>query len=168
MEPIINKVAASGIITLDLARFLPNNPIETVDLSTYLWMGMVLKEKEFRAAVSATDWKIYQHKTIALYCSTDAIVPTWAYMLISGFLQEAGADVYFGNEVDVKQKILLANLEKMDVSPFEKAKVVVKGCGDEQISEAAYVGITLKLKPVVKNLMYGEPCSTVPLFKRKE
>lgn len=168
MEPIINKVAASGIITLDLARFLPKNPIETVDLSTYLWMGMVLKEKEFRAAVTATDWKIYQHKTIALYCSTDAIVPTWAFMMISGVLQEAGAEVYFGNAEEVRQKLLLENIDKMDIAPFERAKVVVKGCGDEYISEAAYVAITMKLKPVVKILMYGEPCSTVPLFKRKE
>jgi len=168
MEPIVNKVAASGIITIDLARFLPEKPLKMVDLSSYLWMGMVLKEKEFRAAVLATDWTIFQQENVGLYCSTDAIVPTWAYMLLAGNLQHAGATVYFGKEEDIRQQILLKNLEQFDESAFVNGKVVVKGCGDEFISEAAYVAITLKLKPVVKILMYGEPCSTVPLFKRKE
>ncbi len=168
MEPIVNKVAASGIITIDLARFLPEKPLKMVDLSSYLWMGMVLKEKEFRAAVLSTDWTIFQQENVGLYCSTDAIVPTWAYMLLAGNLQQAGATVYFGKEEDICQQILLKNLEQLDESAFVNGKVVVKGCGDDFISEAAYVAITLKLKPVVKILMYGEPCSTVPLFKRKE
>ncbi|MEY4851781.1 MAG: hypothetical protein RIS99_176 [Bacteroidota bacterium] len=168
METIVNKVTASGIITLDLARFLPEKPILSVDLSSYLWQGMVLKEKDFREVMGATDWTIFQHEIVAVYCSTDAIVPTWAFMLLAGNLQQAGAQVFFGTTEHVRNQILLQNINQMDVSSFEKAKVVVKGCGDESISEAAYVAITLKLKPVVKILMYGEPCSTVPLFKRKE
>jgi hypothetical protein len=168
MEPIVNKVAASGLITFKMEQFLPQKPIEMIDLSAWLWQGMVLREKEFRLQLKEHDWKKYQHKIVGVYCSTDAIVPTWAWMLVSGYLQEYNINALWGNKEVIVQQLIEKNIELFDASPLKDAKVVVKGCGEIPIPDSAYFHITQKLKPIVKSLFFGEPCSTVPLFKRKE
>jgi len=162
----VNKVQESGLITLDLDQFYPNAPIKIFDLKGYLFMELILKEKDFRAALLSTDWTTYQGASVAIHCSIDAIIPMWAYMLIASYLQPVAADIVFGSEKDLVNFIMLKNLDHFDVSEFVDKRVVVKGCGDRPIPEIAYVSITNKLRPLVKSIMYGEPCSTVPIFKK--
>lgn len=164
---IINKVAESGIITLDLEDFYPKEELVIFDIKEYLFMGMVLKEKDFRTALQQLDWSAYTGKLVAVTCSVDAIVPYWAYMLITAYLQPLAADIVFGDEKAALQQRFLKNIAAIDVDAFNQKRVVIKGCGDLPIGEFAYMEITKKLRPVVKSLMYGEPCSTVPIYKKK-
>ncbi len=166
-EPLINKVADSGLITLDLASLLPSNDIVLFDIKDYLFMELILKEKDFRAALSALDLTQYQDKIVGIYCSTDAIIPMWANMLITAALEPFATSIHFGNENKVREQLLLAQIEKLNPVDYSEQRIVVKGCGDTPISESAYIAITQKLRPVVKSIMYGEPCSTVPVYKRK-
>ena len=161
-----NKVAESGIITIDLEKYFPAEPIAVFDLKEYLFMGLILKEKEFREALKTVDTSAYAHKIVAITCTADAIIPMWAYMLVATLLQPVAANVIFGNEPDVKRKLLLHNISRINASEFMDKRVVIKGCGEQPIPEEAYVEITAILRPVVKSIMYGEPCSTVPVFKK--
>jgi hypothetical protein len=166
-EIIINKVAESGIITVNLEDFFPTEEIVLFDIKDYLFMGMILKEKDFRQAIKELDLTLYQKKRVGVTCSADAIVPVWAYMLISSALSSVSVDVVMGaNEIEIRKKIQLRNIRKIDTQHFIDKRVVIKGCGEESVSEEAYLEITNVLKPVVKSLMYGEPCSTVPVFKK--
>ena len=165
---IINKVADSGIITLNLEQYLPlNNSLITFDLKPFLFKEMIVKEKDFRQYVTEHNWQQYEAKNVAVICSADAIIPMWAYMLVASALQPFANNVYFGTEEALKQQLMLKNIEHIDASEYTDKRVVIKGCGDQSLPEAAFVAITRKLRPVVKSLMYGEPCSTVPVFKRK-
>jgi hypothetical protein len=168
MEEIIkNKVAESGIITVNLEDFFPAEEIVLFDIKDYLFMGMILKEKDFRQAIKDLDLTLYQKKLVGVACSVDAIVPVWAYMLIASALSDVSVDVVMGaNENEIRKKIQLRNIRKIDTQHFADKRVVIKGCGEEAVSEEAYLEITNVLKPVVKSLMYGEPCSTVPVFKK--
>ena len=166
-DAIINKVAESGLITLDLEQFLPVQPIVVFDLKEYLFMGLILKEKDFRAALQQHDWTQYKDKNVAVTCSVDAVIPVWAYMLVASYLQPFAIDVVYGTEEDLKNQVLMKNLEKLDVSTYDDKRVVVKGCGEVRIGDRAYLEITKKLRPVAKSIMYGEPCSTVPIYKKK-
>ena len=168
MEEIIkNKVAESGIITVNLEDFFPAEEIVLFDIKDYLFMGMILKEKDFRQAIKDLDLTLYQKKLVGVTCSVDAIVPVWAYMLIASALSDVSVDVVMGaNENEIRKKIQLRNIRKTDTQHFADKRVVIKGCGEEAVSEEAYLEITNVLKPVVKSLMYGEPCSTVPVFKK--
>ena len=169
METIVNKVALSGIITLNLEDFLPEeNQILDFDLKPFLFKEMILREKDFRTAIAAFDWSIYEGKTVAVFCSVDAIIPMWAYMLIGSLLEPYSTQVYFGNSALVTSNLLLQNIQEIDASIYEDQRVIIKGCGDHPLPEAAYITITQKLKPFVKSLMYGEPCSTVPIYKKKK
>jgi Protein of unknown function (DUF2480) len=165
-EAIINKVAESGLITIDLADYYPKEQILMFDLKDHLYMGLILKEKEFRAALKNFDWERYRDKVIGLTCSADAIVPPWAYMLVASYLQPIAKDVIMGSEKEVARTILIRNICNINVSAFADQRVVVKGCGDVPIEEFAYMEITKLLRPVAKTIMYGEPCSTVPIYKR--
>ncbi|MEY3433342.1 MAG: hypothetical protein RL131_1278 [Bacteroidota bacterium] len=165
---IKNKVAESGIITLDLEKYYPNQDIIEFDLKPFLFMEMILKEKEFRDQIEAHTWDIYHHKTVAVFCSADAILPMWAYMLVASKLSSYVAGVYYGDKQNCFQYLFVQNLQKIDTAEFFEKRVVVKGCGDKLIPEAAYLEIASRLTPVVKSLMYGEPCSTVPVYKRKK
>ena len=162
-----NKVAESGIITIDLASLLPSNEIIVFDIKPYLFMELILKEKEFRAALLTTDWTIYQDKVVGIICSADAIIPMWANMLIVSALNPFAKAVYFGNENKVREQQLLENINTLNINEYNDQRVVIKGCGDTPIGESAYIAITQKLRPVVKSIMYGEPCSTVPVYKKK-
>ena len=169
MEQFVNKVAESGIITLDLAPYIPaDDECAAFDLKPYLFREMILREKDFRAALPTTDWKIYENKHVALFCSADAIVPVWAYMLIASFLQPIAKSVYFGTEEELKKSLLNNRINAIDTTEYAGKRVVIKGCGDIAIPEIAYTAITFHLRGVVKSLMYGEPCSTVPIYKRLE
>ncbi len=162
-----NKVAESGIVTIDLASLLPSNEIIVFDIKPYLFMELILKEKEFRAALLTTDWTIYQDKVVGIVCSADAIIPMWANMLIVSALNPFANGVYFGNENKVREQQLLENINTLNINEYNDQRVVIKGCGDTPIGESAYIAITQKLRPVVKSIMYGEPCSTVPVYKKK-
>ena len=166
-EPIVNKVAESGLISLDLTHFIPSAEIVLFDIKQYLFMELILKEKDFRAALASADLSIYQDKIVGIYCSTDAIIPMWANMLIASVLQPFAKAIYFGDENKVREQILLEGISQIDPTEYLDQRVVVKGCGETPIGESAYIAITNKLRPVVKSIMYGEPCSTVPVYKKK-
>lgn len=166
MEMIVNKVAESGIITLNLEDFLPKQ-IMVFDLKPFLFMELILKEKEYRAALLAHNWEVYRGKEVVLTCTADAIIPVWAYMLATSYLQAVTSQVIMGNETQAKKDFLISNLRQIDAKAYENQRVVVKGCGEIPIPEEAYACITLLLRPYVKSLMYGEPCSTVPIYKKK-
>ncbi len=165
---IINKVAESGLITIDLSKYIPNEEVVGFDIEPHLFQGLILKEKDFRTFVKEHDWNFYAGKSIAIFCSADAIVPTWAFMLISSKLAPVAHRITFG-EVEVMNTLLFDQaLHKLDLAPYQNQRIVVKGCSDSRIPVSAYVLLTALLIPVAKSVMYGEPCSTVPLFKRKD
>jgi hypothetical protein len=166
-EPFINKVAESGLISLDLAQYIPNNDIVVFDIKPYLFMELILKEKDFRASLSTIDWTQYENKIVGIFCSADAIIPMWANMLIVAHLSPFAKSIYFGDENKTRALVLLEEIQKIDATIFTDQRVVVKGCGDTPIEASAFVAITQKLRPVVKSIMYGEPCSTVPVYKKK-
>ncbi len=166
-DTFVNKVAESGIITLNLEDYYPKESVEVFDMKEHLFMGLILKEKDFREALKNLDTNKFENKIVALTCSADAIIPMWAYMLVASLLQPLAKEIIFGTEIFIKEKILLTNIDKIDASTFTDARIVIKGCGDLPINEAAYIAITNKLRAVAKSIMYGEPCSTVPVYKKK-
>jgi hypothetical protein len=163
---IVNKVAESGLITLDLEAFYPKEDTIVFDLKEYLFMGMILKEKDYREALKNIDWSFYQNKNVCITCTADAVIPVWAYMLTATYLEPVAKDVIFGDEDFLHRTLFLKNLSKIDTTEFADKRVVIKGCGDINITESAYVEITKLLRPVAKSIMYGEPCSTVPIYKK--
>lgn len=168
MEPVlINRVSESGLVTLDLEEYYPKGEIKLFDLKEYLFMGLILKEKDYRAALLTTDWELYRDKYVGITCTADAIIPMWANMLAASYLQPVAKDVVFGDEKKVIETILIKKLAVIKGEDFMDKRVVVKGCGDVSVPEVAYVEITNVLRPFVKSIMYGEPCSTVPVYKRK-
>lgn len=167
MDAIVNKVAESGVITLDLVKYLPQeNEFAAFDLKPFLFREMILKEKDYRAALQAHDWQQYKDKRVVIFCSVDAIIPIWAYMLATSYLQPFASDVYFGSMEELKKETILKSINATDINEYTDKRVVIKGCGDTPIPDYAYVAITNLLRPVVKSLMYGEPCSTVPVYKK--
>jgi Protein of unknown function (DUF2480) len=166
-EPIINKVAESGLITLDLETLYPVGEIVLFDLKPFLFMELILKEKDFRQALQQHDWTPYEGKIVAVTCTADAIIPVWAYMLVATYLQPLAADIIMGDQQEALKQRFLNNIEAINTDEYVDQRVVVKGCGETPIGEYAYMAITKKLRPVAKSIMYGEPCSTVPVFKKK-
>lgn len=166
-DTFVNKVAESGIITIDLENFFPKEAVVLFDLKDYLFMGLILKEKEFRQALKALDISVYENKNVAITCTADAIIPMWAYMLVASLLQPVAKNVVLGGTEEVKQKLLIKNIERIDINEYTEKRVVIKGCGETPIPEEAYLQITHLLRPVVKSIMYGEPCSTVPVYKKE-
>ena len=164
---MINKVAESALITINLEDYYPKESIMVFDLKDYLFMGLILKEKDFRESLKNLDLTPYTNKIVAITCSADAIIPMWAYMLSASALQPVANDVYFGTEAAIKEQLLLKNITGIDTTDFIDKRIVVKGCGELPIGEAAYLLATKILRPVAKSIMYGEPCSTVPIFKKK-
>ena len=166
-EPIVNKVAESGIITVDLEKFYPRGETAVFDLKDYLFMGMILKEKDYREALKKMDWSVYQDKNVAVTCTADAIIPVWAYMLAASYLQPVAREIVMGDEKELHKLVYLKNLSSIDVSEFADKRVVIKGCGETPIADFVYMEITKLLRPVAKSILYGEPCSTVPIYKKK-
>lgn len=167
MEEIVNKVAQSGLLTIDLEDYYPKEETAEFDMKQHLFMEMILKEKDFRAAMQAWDWEQYRNKNVAIFCSADAVIPFWAYMLVMTYLEPVANFAAFGSKEYVHKVQFMKNLAAIDVNEYADKRIVIKGCGDKGAGEAAYVEITRLLRPVVKSLMYGEPCSTVPIYKKK-
>lgn len=164
---LVNKVANSGLITLDLEPFLPKGPVKVFDLKDFLFMGLILKEKDYREALKNQVWDEYQDQYVAITCSADAIIPVWAYMLAVSYLEPVAKDVFLGTAEEMHKHLLLQNIHAIDAGAYNEQRVVVKGCGETPIDALAYAAITKVLRPVAKSIMYGEPCSTVPIYKKK-
>ena len=166
-EEIVNRVANSKLATFDLEEYYPEGNRILLDIKEWLFEGMVLREKDFRTSVSEHDWAQYQDAYVALYCSTDAIIPGWAYMLIATRLQPFAKRVINGDLELLETSIYQELIEDLDLSQFENKPVVIKGCSNKPVPLNAYLLITERLRPIAKSIMYGEACSSVPLYKRK-
>jgi hypothetical protein len=166
-EIMINKVSESVLITINLEDYYPKEAVVVFDLKDYLFMGLILREKDFREALKNLDTTLFEKKIVAVTCSTDAIIPVWAYMLVTSLLQPVAKAIYFGSETQAINKQLIKNIENLTQSEFTDKRVVIKGCGELPIGEEAYLEASKILRPVAKSIMYGEPCSTVPIFKKK-
>mgnify|MGYP000854679997 CR=1 FL=1 len=166
-DTLINKVTESALVTINLEDYYPKENIVVFDLKDYLFMGLILKEKDFREALKNLNLEPFTNKLVTVTCSADAVIPMWAYMLSASYLQPVATNVFFGNEEEVKKQILLANISNISTEDFTDKRIVIKGCGELPVGEAAYLQATKILRPVAKSIMYGEPCSTVPIFKRK-
>jgi hypothetical protein len=165
-EVFVNKVAESGIITLDLEVFYPKEETAVFDMKDHLFMGLILKEKDFRETMKALNLEPFKEKNVALICSADAVIPVWAYMLVVSYLQPLAKAIIFGDAEFLHKTLFLQNISKINTADYADKRVVIKGCGELPITEAAYVAITALLRPVAKSIMYGEPCSTVPIYKK--
>lgn len=166
-DTIVNKVALSGLITFDLATLAPTGDRVLFDIKDQLFHGLILREKDFREFVKTNDWSQYEGKNVAITCSADAIIPTWAYMLLANRLEPYAKEVIFGDLNVLETFLYEKSLEKLDMRQFEDQRIMVKGCGDIKIPESAFITFTRKLSKVAKSIMYGEACSSVPIFKRK-
>jgi hypothetical protein len=167
-ENIINKVAQSGLVTLDPAQFYAPGERVVYDIKDNLFHGLMLREKDFREFVKTHDWAQYQDKNVAVTCTADAIVPAWAYMLLANRLAPYARQVVFGDAEVLETVLFVKEVAALDVEQYRDQRIVIKGCGDVPVPVSAYVELTQKLTPVAKSLMFGEPCSTVPIYKRKD
>jgi hypothetical protein len=167
-EKFVNKVAASGLITLNLEEYFHKGERLVYDIKDNLFHGLMLKEQDFRAFIKEHNWEQYQDKNIAITCSTDAIVPTWAYMLLANKMKPYANEIVFGSLETLETVLYTKAFAKIDINAFTGERVVIKGCADLEVPVSAYVEITSLLTPIVKSIMYGEPCSTVPIYKRKD
>ena len=167
MLEIINKVDKSGIIQLNPEEWRPEGQRLGFDMKNHLFQGLVLREKDFREFIKNNDWDSYSSAFVYMHCSADAIVPTWAYMLVSAALEGKAEIVIWGNLQDLEDELLIRAINNLPDHDFKDQRVIVKGCSNNTIGNRVYMALTLKLKPLVKNLMFGEACSAVPVFKRK-
>lgn len=163
---LVNRVAQSGLITINLESFFPSKEIVSIDLKDYLFMEMILKEKDFRAALKAKDWSVYNDAILLIHCSTDAIIPVWAYMLVAAYAEDFASEIYNGNEEAYLTHYFQSVIDDLSVEAYLDKRIVIKGCSDKPVPAGAYQALTRKLKPHALSIMYGEPCSTVPIYKR--
>jgi hypothetical protein len=166
MEEIVNKVAQSGLVTVDLEEMYPAGPRLSLDIAGQLWQGIALKEKDFRDFIKTNDWEQYRDAYVAVYCSADAIIPHWAYMLVASKLDGIVKRVIYGSPEMLEQILFEEIISKLNIEEFRDRRIVIKGCSQKPVPVAAYAALVSKLQPVAKSIMYGEPCSTVPVFKR--
>jgi len=166
MSALVNKVANSRLTTLKLEEHWPTHAMAEFDLKDYLFMELILKEKDFRAAIKEHDFSQYQDKVLLVFCSADAIIPAWAYMLVAAAAADHAADIYQGTEQDYLRDHYREVAAGLDLEAFTGQRVVVKGCGEREVPPAAYLAVTARLRPVVRSIMFGEPCSTVPVYKQ--
>ena len=167
-DTIVNRVAASALITFDLEKLYQIGTRQSIDLSQWLHQGLLLKEKEFRALLKAHDWSFYRDQFIALHCSTDAILPAWAALLVTTHLQPYARKVVLGTLNDLEVQLFAEEIQLLDISQYKDQPLIIKGCSDKTVPQDAYVQLIAKLQPVVKSLFYGEACSSVPLYKKKK
>jgi hypothetical protein len=163
---IINKVANSGLINLDLEDYYVKGPRKLIDIKDQLYMGMILKEKDFREWIKTNNWAQYQDNLVAVHCSEDAIIPVWAYMLVAAALEPFAKRVVFGDLEALETELYKEVIDSLEVSDFVDQRLIIKGCGNLPVPRAAFLMLTRKLQPIAKSIMYGEACSTVPIYKR--
>ncbi len=166
-DPIVNKVAESGLITINPETYYPREATAIFDLKDFLFMGLILKEKDFREQLKNYDWESFRDKYTAVYCSADAIIPVWAWMLIASYLEPVAKDMVMGDEKELHRQLFLKKLAAINLEEYRDQRIVIKGCGDTPIGDFVYLELTKLLRPVAKSIMYGEACSTVPVYKRK-
>lgn len=167
-ETIINRVANSGLLSLDLAEYFHPGERVVYDIKDNLFQGLILREKDFRESVKAYNWEQYTGKNVAITCSADAIVPTWAYMLLASRIEPYANKLIFGTLKELESIMFHDAVQAINIETYKGQRIVVKGCGDVPVPVSAYVDIVAKLRPHVKSIMYGEPCSTVPVYKSKD
>ncbi|MGK0389774.1 MAG: hypothetical protein ACI94Y_002519 [Maribacter sp.] len=165
-KPLVNRVASSGLLTINLEEFYPEGEVMEFDLKDYLFMELILKEKDFREALKAHDWQQYEGKHLLLFCSVDAIIPMWAYMLVSAHAEPFTASITQGNKEEFLKLSYQTVLSNIDFNQYEDKRVVIKGCSDKPVPAFAYSFLTQKLRAKAKSIMFGEPCSTVPVYKK--
>lgn len=165
-QPLVNRVASSNLVTFKLEDFFPRAEVRHFDLKDYLFMELILKEKDFRTALAEHPWAEYEGQIVLVYCSTDAIIPVWAYMLVASYVQPFALEVFQGQEAEFYKAYYTRVLGQLDLAPYAGQRVVVKGCSDHPVPASAYLEITRLLRPVARSIMFGEPCSTVPIFKQ--
>jgi hypothetical protein len=166
-DEIVNRVANSKLVVVDLEDYYPVGKRIVIDIKEWLYEGLVLREKEFRIQVSAHDWSQYQDTYVVLTCSTDAIIPAWAYMLITMYLESYVKKTIIGDLEQLETSLFQTIIENLNVEPFKDKPLIIKGCSNKPVPANAYILLSQKLKPIAKSIMYGEACSSVPLFKRK-
>lgn len=165
-KPLVNRVAESGLITLNLEDFFPKEPVVVFDIKDYLFMGLILKEKDFREACKNHDWAQYEGKHLVIDCTADAIIPVWAYMLVAVNASPYAVEIFQGTTENFYKTYYGKKLANFDATLYDGKRIVIKGCSDKPVPPQAYVELTHKLHPFAQSIMYGEPCSTVPIFKR--
>ena len=165
-ELLVNRVANSSLVTIDLEAFYPEGEVVPFDLKDHLFMGLILKEKEFREALKAHDWSRYAGKNLAVFCSADAIIPMWAYMLVASYAGDYARDIVLGTPDQFAEIAYLKKLATLDLNEYAGKRLVIKGCSDKPVPPSAYLEITRRLQPVAQSIMFGEPCSTVPVYKK--
>lgn len=167
MNEIKNRVKESGLIAMDLADFKPTSPVCEVDLAKQLWQGLALKEKDFRSWIKEEDWSQFENSAVFVHCSVDAIIPTWAYMLVASQLVQVNAKFVIGTKNELIQLLVQEKIDALPLEEYQDGRIIIKGCADIPFPEIAMSNLLVKLQPVAKSIMYGEPCSTVPVFKRR-
>lgn len=165
-DEIVNRVVNSGLETINLSDFYPDKELVELDMKDWLFQGLILREKDFREKLTQFDFSVFADKHAIIFCSVDAIVPVWAYMLLTTKIKPYTDSIFFGNTSEWLKHWYYEALKNFDASQFQESRVVIKGCSDREIPESAFMEITSKLMPFVKSIMYGEPCSTVPVYKR--
>jgi S-adenosylmethionine/arginine decarboxylase-like enzyme len=164
-DTIVNKVANSSLINIDLEDYYPKGKRVQIDLAETLFQGLILREKDFRDWIKTHDWSQYKDAYVAVACSADAIIPVWAYMLVSAQLEPFAKDLVFGDLEALESKLYSEIIHKLDISEWEDQRLIIKGCGNLPVPRAAFLMLTAKLRPIAKSIMYGEACSTVPIYK---
>jgi len=165
-EVLVNRVASSNLTTINLEEFFPKGEVVAFDLKPYLFMELILKEKDFREAMKAIDWTQYEGKNLLVFCSADAIIPVWAYMLVAMYAQPFALEIFQGDEENFYKSHYEKAIAALDVSNYEGERLVIKGCSSKPVPPSAYLALTKKLRPVAQSIMYGEPCSVVPIYKK--
>ena len=166
MEEIINRVQDSALIPLDLAAFKPKSEIIGIDISNHLWQGLILKEKEFRAWIKSHNWEEFKNKAVYIHCTADAIIPTWAYMLVASKLNGIAVDYLVGSKIELEKVLIKKAIENISTEELKNGKIIIKGCSDIAAPDFAMVELIKHLQDHVLTIMYGEPCSSVPIYKK--
>lgn len=167
-KPLVNRVAQSSLKTINLEDYFPKGEIESFDLKDYLYMELILKEKDFRTALSEFDWSQYEGKNLAVHCSTDAIIPVWAWMLVVTKAEPYCHQAFLGDVDEFIRQSYVKELNNLTLEAYTDQRIVIKGCSAKPVPPSAYLELTKLLRPYAKSIMYGEPCSTVPIYKKKK
>lgn len=165
-KPLVNRVANSGLINFNLEKYFPEKEMVVFDIKEYLFHGLILKEKDFRTALKEHNWEQYQNKILLIVCTADAIIPIWSYMLISAYAEPYATEIFQGNQEEYLKFHYQRVVDDLDPTIYDGERVVIKGCSDKPVPASAYAAITTKMRPYAQSIMFGEPCSTVPIFKR--